>query len=62
MEHFNKKGITEATIYYIIAVVLGIIAVVIYILIVGPGTVVHDIANFFSGFQSLVNGGINSTS
>jgi hypothetical protein len=58
---FNKKGVTEATIYYIIAIVLGIIAVIIYILLVGPGTILHDISSFFSGFQSSVTGGVNGS-
>jgi Flp pilus assembly pilin Flp len=58
MTLLNKKGITEATIYYIIAVVLGIIAVVIYILFVGPSNILNAISNFFSGFTSLVTGGL----
>ncbi len=62
MLRLNKKGVTEATLYYIIAIALGITVVVVYILLVGPGTIVTDISNFFGGFAHMVTGGLNSTS
>lgn len=62
MLRLNKKGITEATIYYIIAVALGIIIVVVYILLVGPGTIVNAISNFFGGIFSAVMGGFGGGS
>ncbi len=52
MLRLNRKGITEATLYYIIAAVLGIILVVIYILFIGPGTIINGLSNFFGGFVS----------
>ncbi len=61
MLRLNKKGITEATIYYIIAIALGVTVVLVYILLVGPGTIVTDIGNFFGGFSHSVSSGLNST-
>lgn len=60
MSRLNKKGITEATIYYIMAIALGITVVVVYILLVGPGTIVTYISNFFGGFLHLVTGGLST--
>ncbi len=41
----------EAIWFYIIAIVLGVILVITYILLIGPTTIVNDIINAFAGFQ-----------
>ncbi len=57
----NKKGVTEATIFYIIAIALGVVVVLIYIIFAGPSNILHAISNFFSGFGSAVTGGLNGS-
>ncbi len=52
----NKKGVTEATIFYIIAIALGILLVILYIIFIGPNSIIKDITNAFGGFQSAVLG------
>ena len=57
MKRLNKRGVTEATIFYIIAIVLGIIVVIVYIILAGPSVIVNALANFFSGFEMTLSGG-----
>lgn len=54
----NSKGVTEATMYYIIAAVLIIVLIIIYIILAGPKTITDAISNFFSGFQSSILSGL----
>ncbi|MCL4406922.1 hypothetical protein M1139_02390 [Candidatus Parvarchaeota archaeon] len=40
--------------FYILAIALGIIIVLIYLVLVGPSKIITDISNAFSGFTSAV--------
>jgi hypothetical protein len=57
MKRLNKRGVTEATIFYIIAIVLGIIVVIVYIILAGPSVIVNSLTSFFSSFETTLSGG-----
>jgi Flp pilus assembly pilin Flp len=40
--------------YYVLAIALGIIVVVIYLVLAGPSRIVTDLSNAFSGFTTSV--------
>ncbi|MCL5009455.1 MAG: hypothetical protein M1433_00510 [Candidatus Parvarchaeota archaeon] len=54
----HTKGITETTIYYIIALALSIVLIIIYILLAGPSVITNAISGFFSGFKSSIISGL----
>ena len=56
----NNKAVIEATFLYIIALVLGIIVIIAYILFVGPSNFLSHIYSFFSTEIGALFGGLKS--
>lgn len=56
----GKKAVLEATFLYIIALVLGIVLVIAYIIFVGPSHFLSDIYSFFSNQMGALFGGLKS--
>ncbi len=42
----------EAIWFYILAVILGVVLVITYILLVGPAVILKDITGAFTGFEN----------
>ncbi|MCW1301761.1 MAG: hypothetical protein OH316_01335 [Candidatus Parvarchaeota archaeon] len=56
----NEKAVLEATFLYIVALVLGIILVIIYIIFLGPSHFLSDIYSFFSKQIGALFGGLKA--
>ncbi len=56
----NEKGVIEATLLYIVALVLGVIIIIAYIIFVGPTHFLSSIYSFFSSEIGALFGGLKA--
>lgn len=47
--------------FYIIAIILGIVLIIVFVLIAGPNRILAAITQAISGFAGTIFGGLNST-
>lgn len=53
----GRSAVLEATFFYILAIVLGVIIIVIYIIFITHGSLFVDIENFFSNLFGTIFSG-----
>lgn len=56
----NDKAVVEALVFYIIAVIIGIILLIVYLIFVGPNHILTYISNAISSFAGSILSGLKT--